>query len=363
LALYKSCNPEKLEKLNNENVSLMDCAYLAVVLGPSLGTAKSRTFLAVDGFEAKLKELGEGINENDVKRVESRKGHGVENMGAGIEVGDEDCAEDDSGAEEPEDSDDEPDEDSTSESESEDEIPSQHLPPLPPPRLSFVYRDPQAPQASSKPQTSLQTLPQSMVSPLKHWEPSRPSPLKPREPFQPSPSKPPQASQHAHLPGPSTSYADEQKFLQNTERLLSRVLASADAEGYSFANEMGWSTPVPLKILNSTLVAAPTQTHILIRAPRCFAHPAWIPRQNITSSLESSLEDFLTKSKAPHRDPEPPRTKRTFGMKKKQQSSEGVWIAANSGLKIPDRLESRPEEEEEMIWWSWDGKMVGFSEW
>lgn len=340
----------------------MDHVYLAVVLGPSLGTAKSRTFLAVDGFEAKLKEIGGGSNENDVKRAESGEVGGIGDLGAGSGVGDEDCVEDDSGAEEPEDSDDEPDEDSPSESKSEDELPSQPLPP--PPRLSFVFRDPPTPLTSSKLQTSLQASPQSMVPPLKHREPLRPSPLKPREPLQPSPSKLRQVPQHTHLPGPSTSYADEQKFLQNTERLLSRVLASADAEGYGFANEMGRSTPVPsLKISNSTILAAPTQTHILIRAPRCFAHPAWIPRQNITSSLESSLEDFLAKSKAPLRDPEPPRTKRTFGMKKRQQSSEGVWIASNSGLKIPDRLESRSEEEEEMIWWSWDGKIVGFSEW
>lgn len=79
--------------------------------------------------------------------------------------------------------------------------------------------------------------------------------------------------------------------------------------------------------------------------------------------MESSLEEFLKKSRSHKQEQEPTNLKRVLG-KKKQQSSEGVWVTSKAGLNIPESLPPQAEEDlDEMIWWSWDGRMVGFSEW
>ena len=113
---------------------------------------------------------------------------------------------------------------------------------------------------------------------------------------------------------------------------------------------------------------APTQTHILIRAPRRFNHPAWIPRQNVTDSLELALQEFLNKSGLGKGDVGFNTDARTT----KAGKIEGVWITTRAGLIGEDLRGSKPAtgpqgqdgpEDDEMIWWSWDGKLVGFSDW
>jgi hypothetical protein len=59
--------------------------------------------------------------------------------------------------------------------------------------------------------------------------------------------------------------------------------------------------------------------------------------------------------------------------KKKVVKTEGVWIGCRGGTgkdedeggdRDRDRKDSSVEEEaDEMIWWSWDGKIVGFRDW
>lgn len=110
-------------------------------------------------------------------------------------------------------------------------------------------------------------------------------------------------------------------------------------------------------------ISAPTQTHIVLRAPRRFTHPAWIPRQNISAALDAVLGDFLRGSgvELPIRPTEKMR---------KESNVEGVWITTRMGLQkyscsssgttIPSK---DGVEEDDMIWWSWDGKLVGFADW
>ena len=47
--------------------------------------------------------------------------------------------------------------------------------------------------------------------------------------------------------------------------------------------------------------------------------------------------------------------------------TEGVWVTCRSGSTEDtnvDRGDRKPEaEEDEMIWWEWDGKITGFSDW
>jgi len=47
----------------------------------------------------------------------------------------------------------------------------------------------------------------------------------------------------------------------------------------------------------------------------------------------------------------------------KKQSIEGVWITGKEGLRETSPEHLLAQEEDEMIWWSWDGKFVGFADW
>lgn len=109
------------------------------------------------------------------------------------------------------------------------------------------------------------------------------------------------------------------------------------------------------------MVAAPTQTHILLRAPRRFSHPAWQPRQNLTSSLDKVLADFQHESGMdPAGDAGPTKRKRT-GIK-----TEGVLvecIGRDQGEPAFGAHEALGTEDDEMIWWAWSGRLTGFSEW
>ena len=46
---------------------------------------------------------------------------------------------------------------------------------------------------------------------------------------------------------------------------------------------------------------------------------------------------------------------------------EGVWITCRDGFGEAnghgDEWKVGDDENDEMIWWSWDGKLTGFSEW
>ncbi|KAJ7618471.1 hypothetical protein FB45DRAFT_931722 [Roridomyces roridus] len=216
-------------------------AYLAIVVGPSIGSAKTRVMFAVDGLVARV--WGE---RDDLPAPDS-------------ESSDE------------EDSDEDGDEE---ESEGEEEEPS----------------DTESSDAASPP-------------------PSR---------------------------SPSPCGAQTQATLRTANRLLSHALATAE---HSMLAEL-----------------APSQTHILLRAPRRFAHPAWIPRQTASNALDRELKDFRVEAG----DLESPAApKKTHGRNKAKV--EGAWIACRvPGIEF---LEQEGKEEDEMIWWSWDGKLVGFADW
>ncbi|KAG0707011.1 hypothetical protein DFH29DRAFT_897918, partial [Suillus ampliporus] len=90
----------------------------------------------------------------------------------------------------------------------------------------------------------------------------------------------------------------------------------------------------------------PTQTHIVLRAPRRFMHPAWVPRQTLSGAFDTFLHTFLEES----------------GEQKKGVKVEGVWIRSRQGITEESESGEIPEEDE-MIWWTWDGKLVGFADW
>ena len=121
---------------------------------------------------------------------------------------------------------------------------------------------------------------------------------------------------------------------------------------------------------NYELFAAPTQTHVLLRAPRRFSHPAWLPRQSASASLDKTLRDFVIDSglcggndASTIGNGKPRRRGASTGVK-----TEGVLVTCQSrpdeSLNSVDPLLSEvSEEEDEPIWWSWNGKLTGFAEW
>lgn len=108
------------------------------------------------------------------------------------------------------------------------------------------------------------------------------------------------------------------------------------------------------------------QTHVLLRAPRRFSHPAWIPKQNLTRSLEGVLSSFLKDAYDAKSRPDPKRKHPRAGV-----NTEGVWIGCKRSppdlrFELPTTRNTDGDEvaeEDEMIWWAWDGKIVGFSDW
>ncbi|KAJ4472510.1 hypothetical protein C8J55DRAFT_520268 [Lentinula edodes] len=273
-------------------------AYLAILVGPSIGTAKSKVIFAVDGLETKIW----GVRDDLPRKVEAREevedesdSDAEEGLEETYETFDDDDEE--NSHYEPEDSDSEDDSDVCSTS-SRPDSPTPKPPPSPPRR---VY-----------PSTSSQTSPTHLLQ----------------------------------------DHAREQQKIRAADQLLSRTLAMADAEGRGMASEL-----------------VPTQTHVLLRAPRRFSHPAWIPRPNFANSMEHTLNDFLEETRL-FVDPSlenKPKSKRT-----QKQKVEGVWVARRTlSLNAPsaplsgeqENADQGQDEEDEMIWWSWDGKIVGFSSW
>ena len=94
----------------------------------------------------------------------------------------------------------------------------------------------------------------------------------------------------------------------------------------------------------------------MFRAPRRFAHPSWIPQQNISGMMDKTLEEFLSIDDGVRKGNAKPKRAKTI--------VEGIWISCKEASK-PRLSQSvkEAEEEDEMIWWSWDGKIIGFSGW
>jgi hypothetical protein len=86
-------------------------------------------------------------------------------------------------------------------------------------------------------------------------------------------------------------------------------------------------------------------------------HPAWVPRQALSGAFDTLLDQFLEESGE--------RPTRDDSKKKKSRKVEGVWIHSRQRLTENSKIMSSEEipEEDEMIWWTWDGKLVGFADW
>ncbi|KAI0269347.1 hypothetical protein BC834DRAFT_865971 [Gloeopeniophorella convolvens] len=294
-----------------------DTVYFAFVLGPTIGAPRARVVLALEGLEIKI--WGEREDSDEIRESSQGSQGEVESDRSSSDGEDED----NEGSEEKEDS-------------SSDAADS----------LADTYDDASEPPSSpppSEPSSSRSFTPFSDV-------PSQPSSPAPRNAGRAlrlslSPlSAPSSSALRPHLaPRPLHTHAEEQQTLRAAERLLARTLANASAEGSGIANEL-----------------APTQTHVLVRAPRRFSHPAWLPRQNASASLDGMLHEFLVESGMSEGAQGKPR--RRAGV-----NTEGVLVTCKdgpeSGSATPRPAGEGTSEEDELIWWVWDGKLTGFAEW
>ena len=74
------------------------------------------------------------------------------------------------------------------------------------------------------------------------------------------------------------------------------------------------------------------------------------------------LRDFLVDSGLGDADGKPRRRHGVAGVK-----TEGVFVGCQTSLDDSISHPTNPvtdiNEEDELIWWAWDGKLIGFAEW
>ncbi|KAI0915555.1 hypothetical protein AcV5_003741 [Taiwanofungus camphoratus] len=315
-------------------------AHLAFVLGPSVGAARARVVLVVDGLEVRIwgqRDDACGASKGPRRETAHDDGASEEERSEDEgDEGDEEDAEREDGDEEGSDEESEAlsigDSVDGSESEAGSEPPISRSPSPSPPSSDLQSRSP---------------------SPCNNQEPghlsSAPFVNPPPHPVRVAPSS---TQSQAQVP---QTHAEEQQVLRAAERLLSRTLAHACAEeGGGMSCEL-----------------APTQTHVLLRAPRRFAHPAWLPRQNLTRTMEGVLHAFLEDAGCVS---EPAKQSKKKSARKGAKT-EGVWLGckgssatgADMAIIQDEAFEGKEddevEEDDEMIWWVWDGKIVGFADW
>ena len=79
----------------------------------------------------------------------------------------------------------------------------------------------------------------------------------------------------------------------------------------------------------------------------------------MSTSLDATLCDFLDCSST------------SLSRTTKKNHVEGVWITSRAGIQKEKTTDEDPtrdprleqDDDDEMIWWSWEGKLVGFSDW
>ncbi|KAI0666134.1 hypothetical protein C8Q78DRAFT_475156 [Trametes maxima] len=350
-------------------------AHLMFLLGPSVGAARAKIILTIDGLDVKVW----GEREHAPPTPEDSDDEGSIDIESSEEEDDDGDEEDyRQETDEEEDSRVLSDENSVANSdqvsEEEDELdeldtddgasaPPASRSPSPSPPMRSLAPSPESPEVllnklpsphQSSPLTTSAAPPLSTLAPLSvSAAPNRSTPAcSSASTFASRQSSP--ATTRA--PAPMASYAQEQAALRAAERLLSRTLMTAWADGGGdMASEL-----------------APTQTHVYLRAPRRFAHPAWVARQNLARTLDAVLDGHLVEAGAVP-PPQGFKSKKGRGVR-----TEGVWVGCTGGSAFAAGLARQPEvdndsegregtngedEEDEEIWWAWDGKIVGFADW
>ncbi|KAK7459539.1 hypothetical protein VKT23_009522 [Stygiomarasmius scandens] len=263
--------------------------YMAIVLGPSIGTAKTKIIFGVDGLEVKVWGERSDISppvprqpqEEEIEDETDDTGEEEEEeVNSEDEVGEleEELGSDGSDGEVPEESDSEEEgdiQDEANQAEDENEIPEIDDSPVPPPAI-----------------------------------PARP-PTPPR----------------SHSTGPKLmsvdNHAGERRAIRLADRLLSRTLATAEGEGRGMAAELD-----ELGITSSSSRNPQNGPNKKVKN----RHPVegvWVTASKRRGEGEEGEYEYVdvTRGKGPE----------------DQVQMQGTDV----------------DEQDEMIWWSWDGKLVG----
>lgn len=90
----------------------------------------------------------------------------------------------------------------------------------------------------------------------------------------------------------------------------------------------------------------------------------------MNGSLDVMVDEFRVDSNLPPISQPSERARSNAGKRnpKSKNRVEGVWIKSRKEVDEADGSESSTlfvdvDEMDEMIWWSWDGKIVGFADW
>ena len=161
-------------------------------------------------------------------------------------------------------------------------------------------------------------------------------------------------------PSPSVPTAVNEGGPRKAERALYRTLAHADT-GDDNDEEL-----------------PPTTMFLLLRAPRSFHHPHWIPRQDYSHSLDLVTRKLLQLSCADDNEGNGVnkfvggmRTGNVRGVRVScqvpptlglvQREMEGIgWDGLPNTAPLPDA--GSEHEGNEMIWWQWQGKVKGIGD-
>jgi hypothetical protein len=182
----------------NQNHVSTHTAYLALVLGPTIGAPKARIILALEGLEVKI--WGEREKDDDADERSSDDWSEEASGDSLVEEAEEDTSGD------------------VTDTEESPISPPASEPPSPSPSSEVS-----SPQSSSAP---------AAVSNSRAGRPLRPS-------LSPKSSSSASASRPYLVPPPTRTYAEEQQTLRAAERLLARTLVNAYAEGGGIAAELG----------------------------------------------------------------------------------------------------------------------------
>ncbi|KAI6149862.1 hypothetical protein BKA82DRAFT_135444 [Pisolithus tinctorius] len=303
----KACHVDTAEISRKTDV---DKVFLAIVLGPTIGTAKSRLIMGIDGFEVKVWGLRDvACSPTSAKTIEcSHMEHDDESEESDNHESEGEDVETDDSTESPYETDEESTEDQPFSEDGEEDSSGEEPPP---------------PSRSPSPSPTSSPPPPPLAPPL----------------------------EHAALPRRHEETDDT--LLRTAERLLSFTLAKAcaeDVQGQGIAAEL-----------------PPTNIHILIRAPRRFTHPAWIPRQSFSPALDDFLDTFLDISADSKEPKTPPTTTGTTAGKQRDRKGnvrvEGIWARARQSGTDREDADVDVDEQDELIWWGWDGKLTGFTDW
>ncbi|KAG8891963.1 hypothetical protein FRC00_012870, partial [Tulasnella sp. 408] len=143
-------------------------------------------------------------------------------------------------------------------------------------------------------------------------------------------------------PQPST---EDEKNLRASVRTVSLALAS----NFDFGRD-----DIPV-----------TQMNVLLRAPRCFQHPSWLPKQALGRTLDPRVDEFFSGAGPATGGVRkgPPEEGVLVRCDPSSEGVEGLPNAQSTKAAVEDEPQQADEGQHDMIWWQWSAGVIrGFGD-